>query len=150
MKHPFAVGVGVGIVGLVAWWQRGRIRALFHRIGHLAGLPPAGLMADIKPSGNAYVDACARHAQRYAFASLQDKSPVAGLTHASYAMTGLDLLEEAAGTDGAKHIGIDIVAVRPLVAKLQDYHASRLRECDPYLAAALLFTGGSGVAPNGA
>jgi hypothetical protein len=107
-------------------------------------------MVNIKPSGNVYVDACARHAQRYAFASLQDRSPVAGLTHASYAMTGLDLLEEAAGTDGAKRIGIDIVAIRPLVAKLQDYHARALRECDPFLEAALRLTGGSGVAPNGA
>jgi hypothetical protein len=104
----------------------------------------------LTPTGNSYVDACARHAQRYAFASLQDRSPIAGLTHASYAMTGLDLLEEAVGTDGARRTGIDIVKVRPLVAKLQDYHARVLRSCDPYLDTALILTGGSGVAPNGA
>lgn len=29
MKHPFAVGIGVGAVGLVAWWKRHTIASWF-------------------------------------------------------------------------------------------------------------------------
>ena len=32
MKHPFAVGIGVGAVGLIAWWKRHTIADLFARV----------------------------------------------------------------------------------------------------------------------
>jgi len=31
VKHPFAVGLGVGAVGLIAWWKRHTIAELFAR-----------------------------------------------------------------------------------------------------------------------
>jgi hypothetical protein len=31
MKHPFAVGIGVGAIGLIAWWKRHTIAELFAR-----------------------------------------------------------------------------------------------------------------------
>ena len=38
MKHPFAVGLGVGVTGLVLWWKRHVIASWFMRMRHpLAG-----------------------------------------------------------------------------------------------------------------
>ncbi len=34
MKHPFAVGIGVGVVGLLAWWKRHTLKAWFDRARH--------------------------------------------------------------------------------------------------------------------
>ncbi len=31
MRHPFAVGIGVGVVGIEAWWKRHTIKAWFDR-----------------------------------------------------------------------------------------------------------------------
>jgi len=42
MKHPFAVGIGVGVVGIVAWWKRATLKAWFERARH----PFSGAEAD--------------------------------------------------------------------------------------------------------
>lgn len=103
-----------------------------------------------------------RQIRRYAFAASQDKSPVVGLTHASYALMGLDLLEEVAGRDAIRAAGFDPTRVRQFITKLQDMHAERLQACDTYLQEVLkieraeggqlpgFVVAGAGAAPMGA
>jgi predicted ArsR family transcriptional regulator len=75
-----------------------------------------------------------RQLRRYAFAAAQDKSPVVGLTHASYALAMLDALEEVVGREQVSKIaGINVKRLRTFITKWQDTHAERLNRCDPYL-----------------
>lgn len=75
-----------------------------------------------------------RQIRRYAFAASQDKSPIVGLTHASYALVLLDALEEIAGQELIRKAGYDPKQVRAFITKLQDYHAEKLRSCDSFLS----------------
>ena len=141
-EHPFAAGVGVGILGLIVWTQRGRIAALFRHVirSPLAGADnPMSCLGDdrimSKLSGDPAV--AVRQLRRYTFASMQDKSPIVGLTHASYALMCLDLLEETVGRDAIKKAGYDPLVVRTLITKLQDKHAEALRSADPYISSVL-------------
>lgn len=134
MKHPFVWGAVTAIVGFVAWRNRGRIVALARKIRH----PLSGLGDDrflVGGGGNPAI--AIRQLRRYTFASMQDQSPIVGITHASYALMALDLLEETVGRDAIKSAGYDPTQVRALVTKLQDMHAEKLRACDPYLAQVL-------------
>lgn len=74
-----------------------------------------------------------RHIRRYAFASSQDKSPIVGLTHASYALVLLDTAQELVGTDTIKRAGYDPNKLRAFITKLQDLHAENLKKCDLHL-----------------
>lgn len=103
-----------------------------------------------------------RQIRRYAFASSQDKSPVVGITHASYALVLLDTLEEVAGRDNLKKSGVDPTKLRAFITANQDRHAEALRQCDPYLQEVLrlereagdqlpgFVVAGAGAAPRGA
>lgn len=133
MKHPFVWGAVTAIVGLVAWRNRGRIVGLVRKLPGLHGLGDDRLL--VSGGGNPAI--AIRQLRRYTFASMQDKSPIVGITHASYALMALDLLEETVGRDAIKAAGYDPTQVRMLVTKLQDAHAERLRACDPYLAQVL-------------
>lgn len=42
VKHPFAVGIGVGAVGLIAWWKRHTIAEMFERLKAKALSGPDG------------------------------------------------------------------------------------------------------------
>lgn len=136
MKHPFVAGTAVGAVGLLLWFNRGRVAALFRRAASAlsGGLADDRLMT-VSGYGNPAI--AIRQLRRYAFAAMQDQSPIVGLTHASYAMMALDLLEEVAGRDAIKAAGYDPVEVRKLVTGLQDKHAEALRRCDPYISRVL-------------
>ena len=128
------MGVGVGIVGLLAWtkrhWLLGLVRGhSLHGLGFSDGLGLAGL------AGPAAV--AVRHIQRYAFAAMQDQSPIVGLTHASYALNGLDMLEEAGGSEAIRAAGFEPSKVRALLSALQDKHAKRLHAADPYITQVL-------------
>lgn len=94
-----------------------------------------------------------RHIQRYTFAAMQDQSPIVGLTHASYALNGLDMLEEIGGGDAVRAAGFEPRDVRALISSLQDRHAKRLHMADPYITQVLGLQAGfalPGAAPNGA
>ena len=148
-KHPFVMGAVVGVGGLLLWWKRHAIVALFHKMRHpLSGL--GHMRAQV--AGNPAV--AIRHLKRYTFAALQDQSPIVGLTHASYAMMALDLLEEVAGRDAIKAQGYDAAEIRELVTALQDKHAERLKSCDQYIQKVLGLHGAGmldmGAAPTGA
>ena len=134
MKHPFVWGAVAAVAGLLAWRNRGRIVALARKIRHpLSGLGDERLL--ISGGGNPAI--AIRQLRRYTFASMQDQSPIVGITHASYALMALDLLEETVGRDAIKAAGYDPTQVRMLITKLQDMHAEKLRACDPYLAQVL-------------
>lgn len=134
-EHPFATGIGVGILGLIAWTQRRRIAGFFRQLRH----PFAGPLGDdrmaLKLTGDPGV--AVRQLRRYTFAAMQDQSPIVGLTHASYAMMAMDLLEETVGRDAIQKAGYNPAQVRLLITKLQDKHAEALRSCDPYIAQVL-------------
>lgn len=134
MKHPFAAGAAVGVIGLLAWYKRAWLAGMFRRVtSPLRGLGDArsGLRLDAAP-GNAI-----RHIRRYTFAAMQDKSPIVGLTHSSYALMGLDLLEETVGRQAIQQAGYDPTEVRLMITKLQDRHAEALRSADPYISEVL-------------
>ncbi|MBV8722046.1 MAG: hypothetical protein JO277_07840 [Candidatus Eremiobacteraeota bacterium] len=145
MERPFLTGVLVGAGGLFLWYKRGWFVSLFRRAtSHFHGAGPAAAGAH---------EAALRHARRYAFAAAQDRSPVAGLTHASYALNSLDLIEEIAGTESIRAAGYDPVKVRKFISDLQDRHAEALRGADPYVTQVLALQDSfveHGAAPNGA
>lgn len=86
-----------------------------------------------------------RQIRRYAFAASQDKSPVVGLTHASYALILLDTLEESAGQQAVSATGVDPKKVRAFITKLQDMHAENLKACDSHLTSILALERGEGM-----
>lgn len=137
----------MGVVGVLVWWKRGTIVAFFQRLrGRVAmrgfGGPITGL-----PVGSA-PEVALRQLRRYCFASMQDRSPIAGLTHGSYALNALELLEETLGRDAIKAAGYDPVQIRALITKLQDTHAEALRSCDPYLSQVLDLERRAGTLPQ--
>lgn len=98
-----------------------------------------------------------RHIQRYTFAAMQDQSPIVGLTHASYALNGLDMLEEAGGGAAVQMMGFSPSKVRALISAIQDKHAKALHAADPYITQVIgmregdgFADAGAGAAPNGA
>lgn len=134
MKHPFVWGAVTAVVGIVAWRNRGRIVALARRLRHpFSGFGDERLLA--AAGGDAAV--AVRQLKRYTFASMQDQSPIVGLTHASYAMAFMDFLEETVGREKIIAAGFDPVEVRRIIVGLQDAHAERLRACDPYITKVL-------------
>lgn len=144
MKHPFAVGAVVGVAGLLVWWKRHTIVALVKRARH----PLSGFGATITlPAGSA-PEVAVRQLRRYTFASMQDRSPIAGLTHASYALNALEFLEESLGRDAIKAAGYDPVQVRAIITKLQDAHAESLKACDPYITQVLDMEKRAGTIPG--
>jgi hypothetical protein len=129
MKHPFIVGTAVGATGLLIWFKRGWFLSLFRRLHLMHGLgDPTAL-----PATGAAAAIAVRQLRRYAFAASQDRSPVVGLTHASYALILIDTLEEAVGREAIAQMGYDSTKLRQFVTKLQDMHAEKLRACDTYL-----------------
>jgi hypothetical protein len=131
VKHPFVWGAVVGIGGLLAWHNRGRIVALARRLRHpFSGFGSERLLA---ASGHGDAVVAVRQLKRYTFASMQDQSPIVGLTHASYAMAFMDFLEETVGRDNIRAASFDPAEVRRIIVGLQDSHAERLRACDPYI-----------------
>jgi hypothetical protein len=155
MKHPLAVGVGVGLVLGAAWWKRHWIAAMFRRVAH----PLHGITGDINallpPSNIGGPPGVAiRQLRRYTFASMQDMSPTVGLTHASYALNALEFLEESLGRDAIVSAGYDPVKVRAVITGLQDKHGKALESCDPYITQVLALERGGlalpGAAPAGA
>lgn len=122
IQRPFLTGAAVGAVGMIVWWKRGVIAAFFRRItAHFHGALDADMPSAL------------RQLRRYTFASMQDQSPIVGLTHASYAMSLLDVLEALPG--GAAALSIDAGTTRRLIAALQDRHSAKLKNCDSYVAA---------------
>jgi hypothetical protein len=132
MQRPFLTGALVGAGGLLLWYKRGWVISLFRRIGsHFHGADDAAVR--LGAAENAV-----RHIRRYTFAAMQDQSPIVGLTHASYALMGLDLLEETVGREGIQALsGYDPTKVRSIITKLQDKHAEALRGADPYISEVL-------------
>lgn len=142
-EHPFATGVAVGALGLLVWWKRGAILGMFRRALHpMSG--PLGLEGN-----DDGMPAPVRHMRRYAFAATQDQSPIAGLTHASYAMMALDLIEETAGREAISRAGYNPQRVRAFVAALQDRHAEKLKGRDPYISKILEMEREEQAAPAG-
>lgn len=86
-----------------------------------------------------------RQIRRYAFASSQDKSPIVGLTHASYALILLETAEEIVGRDAIRASGVDVTKLRQFIAKLQDMHAEALKKSDPHLQQVLAIERGEGL-----
>lgn len=124
MKTLIAIVGGAGLGAGVAWLLHRKTRAL------------AGFGAVDSPAEALVAKAAGTHIRqirRYAFASMQDTSPIVGLTHASYALVLLDTLQEVAGTEAIKAAGYDAAQVRALITKLQDMHAEKLQACDKYL-----------------
>jgi len=162
MKHPFVWGAVTAVVGFVAWRNRGRIVALAHRLRHpFHGFGNDDKLLALTGRGDAAV--AVRQLKRYTFASMQDQSPIVGLTHASYAMAFMDFLEETVGREKIIAAGFDPVEVRRIITGLQDAHAEKLRACDPYISKVLelergaggqlpgfVFADGAGAAPMGA
>ena len=138
-EHPFATGVAVGVVGLLAYWKRHAIASFFRSAATKISHPFAGFGDDrlLPGAASGAAGVAVRQLKRYTFASMQDKSPIVGLTHASYAMAFMDFLEEAVGREAIQKAGYDPVQVRALITKLQDKHAEALRQCDPYIAEVL-------------
>jgi hypothetical protein len=135
---------GAGIVGGVVWFAT--------RKGALGAVPiPAEAVATH-----------IRQIRRYGFAASQDKSPVVGLTHASYALVLLDTLEEIVGKDAVNRSGVDAGKIRKFITAQQDKHAEALKRCDPHLQQVLALerregkqlpgfvVAGAGAAPRGA
>lgn len=136
MKHPFVWGAVAGIGGLIVWHNRGRIVALARRLRHpFSGFGDDKLLLAISGRGDSAV--AVRQLRRYTFASMQDQSPIVGLTHASYAMAFMDFLEETVGREKIVAAGFDPVKVRAVITGLQDAHAEKLRACDPYITKVL-------------
>jgi hypothetical protein len=135
-EHPFTFGVGVGAVGLLVWFKRGvfvgwfrRMTSHFHGFGDMDALIPA-----LKTAPGDAAPIAVRQIRRYAFAAAQDKSPVVGLTHASYALVLLDTVEEMLGKDALARIsGVEPARMRAFIAAQQDRHGEVLRKCDPYM-----------------
>lgn len=155
-KHPFLLGTGVGALGLFVWLKRGWFLAKFHNLAaklHGAGILDLPVTPDVAPI-------VIRQIRRYAFAASQDKSPIVGLTHASYALILLDTAEEMLGRDAVARLsGVPPTKMRQIIAAVQDAHAERLQECDPYMKAVRDFEknagsqfllDGFGSAPRGA
>lgn len=137
-KHPFLLGVGVGVVGLLLWRNRGYITALGQKIVHPFRGPLGNALDDrhtLSVGGPAA--SAIRGIRRYTFAAMQDRSPIVGLTHASYALMGLDLLEEVGGQAAVRAAGFEPAQVRQMITKLQDKHAERLQSADPYISQVL-------------
>lgn len=150
MKHPFITGAVAGLAGLFLWHRRAWLVGLVHKIPGLHGAEGFA-RAPINVAGAA--GTAVRHIQRYTFAAMQDQSPIVGLTHASYALNGLDMLEEIGGQDAVRQAGFDPRDVRALISKLQDMHAKKLHMADPYITQVLGLQAGfalPGAAPNGA
>lgn len=148
MKHPFVVGTAVGAGGLILWYRRAWFLGLFRRIGHAFSGAPDALVSSLPTTGDAAAATCARQIRRYAFAASQDRSPIVGLTHASYALILLDTLEELAGRDKIKASGIDPVKVRAFITAQQDRHAKMLESCDPFLTGVLALERGESSVPS--
>lgn len=148
-EHPFATGLVVGAVGLLAWWKRHAIATFFRQVGTRVRHPFAGTWGQLGEADDSSVPAPVRHLRRYAFASTQDRSPIAGLTHASYAMMALDLIEETAGREAIARAGYNPQRVRAFVAGLQDRHAEALKGSDPYITRILAMERGDEEAPAG-
>lgn len=151
---PFWKGVAVGVGLVFAWRYRGLVLGLLRRLWHGGGL--SGAIDAVKlaaatgiemPSSDPAI--AFRQMRRYAFAAMQDKSPIVGLTHASYALIGLDILEEAVGRDKLAAVGVDAEKARVVITKLQDMHAKALEACDPYLTQALMVEHGDGMESSG-
>lgn len=124
MSRALCVVAGAALgAGTVVAWQKFKPLIGFG-LGALANLG-SGVSGD--------VGVHLRQIRRYAFAASQDKSPVVGLTHASYALVLLDTLEEMIGRDAVARAGYDPKKVRDFITKLQDTHAEKLRACDPHL-----------------
>lgn len=146
MKHPFAVGLGVGAAGLFLWWRRAWVKSLFARMHN-----PLHGLGEVEMSGGA--GRAVEHIRRYTFASMQDQSPIVGLTHASYALSGLDLLEETVGGGAIEAAGFNPNKVRDLITRLQNQHALKLHHADPYITQVIGMQAGfalAGPAPDGA
>ena len=152
---PFWKGViaGVGIVFL--WTHRGWIFGLARKLigvrslqGAIDTVKLAAATGIEMPSSDPAI--AFRQMRRYAFAASQDKSPIVGLTHASYALIGLDILEEAVGRDKLTAAGVDCEKARVMITALQDKHAKALEACDPYLTQALMVERGDGMQSSGA
>lgn len=135
-----AVGGGLLGAGIVLGTMR------LYRTGSMALLQGASMTTPLPP-GSAAV--AIRQIRRYAFAASQDRSPVVGLTHASYALILLDTLEEMVGRDAIKRGGYDVGKVRAFITKLQDAHAERLRACDDHLTNMLAIEAGEGAIEPG-
>lgn len=137
MKHPFVVGAAVGVGGFLVWRNRGWFIALFRRLRHpLSGFGDERTAALLP--GGAGVAVAFRQMRRYAFAAAQDRSPTVGITHASYALNSLELLEEVLGRATLEQVtGCNVAMMRTLITQLQDQHAKQLQACDPFLTAAL-------------
>jgi hypothetical protein len=136
---PFWKGVITGVAAIVVWQHRGWILGAVGRLVHFRG-PSDGVEISGDPS------IAVRQMRRYAFAASQDKSPIVGITHASYALIALDIIEEAVGRDAIKAKGYDPAKLRAFITGLQDMHAKRLEACDPYLVQTLAMERGD---PNG-
>lgn len=144
------MGLGAGIAGLFLWHKRSWLMGLVH---HGSGMHGFGSAVNIQGAAGV----AARHIQRYTFAAMQDQSPIVGLTHASYALNGLDMLEEAGGGEAIQMMGFSPSKARELISALQDKHARALHAADPYITQVLgmregyeFGVGGAGAAPNGA
>lgn len=119
--------IGGAALGAGLIWGLTRLRP-----GALSGAVPG-----VGPAGAAAAKAGAavhvRQIRRYAFAASQDRSPIVGLTHASYALVLLDTLEELVGRDAIRKAGYDPEQLRAFITQLQDGHAENLRGCDDHL-----------------
>lgn len=151
---PFWKGVIVGVGVVVLWAHKGWIYGVLRKLmgshslrGAIDAVKLAAATGIEMPSADPQI--AFRQMRRYAFAASQDKSPIVGLTHASYSLIALDILEEAVGRDRLLAIGCDPVKVRTLVTKLQDMHAKQLEACDPFLAQALAMERGDSAVLHG-
>jgi hypothetical protein len=149
-KTALAVTGGALVGAGVTWW--------FMRKGCLLFGQTANPTASIESAVQTHV----RQLRRYAFAASQDKSPIVGLTHASYSLILLDTLEELVGRDAVKKAGYNPIKLREFITKLQDQHAEALKKCDVHLQTVLAIeraegsplpgfvVAGAGAAPRGA
>ncbi len=136
---PFWKGVIFAVGAFFAWRYRGTIISAGQRV---KGWAFHGASAIEPPSADPNI--AVRQMKRYAFAASQDRSPIVGLTHASYALIALDIIEEAVGREAIRAKGYDPVQLRTFITGLQDMHAKALEACDPYLAATLALERGAG------
>jgi hypothetical protein len=123
---------GGAVVGAGATFYFGRRIAKAACAAHLLGEGTGAL-----PIPATAIATHLRQIRRYGFASSQDKSPIVGLTHASYALVLLDTLEEIVGRDAAEKSGVNTRKLRTFITKLQDRHAEALSKCDAHLQAIL-------------
>lgn len=136
---PFWKGVIAGMAAVFLWHHRGWVVSAVRKVVHFRG-PSDGVEISGDPS------IAVRQMRRYAFAASQDKSPIVGLTHASYALIALDIIEEAVGREAIVAKGYDPVKLRAFITGLQDMHAKKLEACDSYLVQTLAMERGD---PNG-